>query len=333
MNEARQSIMDTLTENEKHILMMELEEMATRLGYRNFAKAGTETSIDGATRNLLDSKADMNDTQGALDLKADSDHVQSVIAGGTGLLNIPAGSILYIPTLNEVFALTSVSGLKVLQNNAGVITWETATGTGAPVLATSPTLVTPNIGVAIGRSLDVQCTTFPCVAVGLTHAGAGDWAINLGSEAVSHIYIGLKQGYPGLDFADNYFWRGNWNTSGVASNTFKTPKDTGNNTLTTVNILAKASQTGDLLAVTSAAGAMSDLLKVRVGGNVGIGTTAPNDNAILDTVSTTKAFMPPRMTTTQKAAIPSPTAGMVVYDSTLNKLCVYTTAWETLTSS
>jgi len=66
--------------------------------------------------------------------------------------------------------------------------------------------------------------------------------------------------------------------------------------------------------------------------NVGIGVTFPNTNAILDVVSTTKAFMPPRMTNTQKAAIASPTAGMVVFDLTLMKLCVYSTAWETLTS-
>ena len=67
-------------------------------------------------------------------------------------------------------------------------------------------------------------------------------------------------------------------------------------------------------------------------GNIGIGGT-PNANAILDVTSTTKAFMPPRMTTAQKSAIATPTAGMVVYDSTLNKLCVYTTAWETITSA
>jgi hypothetical protein len=68
-------------------------------------------------------------------------------------------------------------------------------------------------------------------------------------------------------------------------------------------------------------------------GSIGIGVASPNANAVLDVVSTTKAFMPPRMTTTQKNAIASPTAGMVVYDSTLNKLCVYgATGWETCTS-
>lgn len=67
--------------------------------------------------------------------------------------------------------------------------------------------------------------------------------------------------------------------------------------------------------------------------NVAIGTAAANTNAILDLQGTTKAFLPPRMTTTQKNAVSSPTAGMVVYDSTLNKLCVYTgAAWETVTS-
>jgi len=48
--------------------------------------------------------------------------------------------------------------------------------------------------------------------------------------------------------------------------------------------------------------------------------------------STTRGFLPPRLTTTQKNAIASPTAGLMVYDTTLNKLCVYTTAWETITS-
>jgi hypothetical protein len=62
-------------------------------------------------------------------------------------------------------------------------------------------------------------------------------------------------------------------------------------------------------------------------------TTSVNASAILQADSTTKGFLPPRLTTTQKNAIASPTAGLVVYDSTLNKLCVRTaSAWETITS-
>jgi hypothetical protein len=56
-------------------------------------------------------------------------------------------------------------------------------------------------------------------------------------------------------------------------------------------------------------------------------------SAIMGSVSTTKGFLPPVMTTTQKNAISSPALGLMVFDSTLAKLCVYTgSAWETITS-
>jgi len=57
--------------------------------------------------------------------------------------------------------------------------------------------------------------------------------------------------------------------------------------------------------------------------NVGIGTTSPNTSSVLDLESTTQGFLPPQMTTTQKTAISSPKAGLVVYDTTLNKLSYY----------
>jgi len=49
--------------------------------------------------------------------------------------------------------------------------------------------------------------------------------------------------------------------------------------------------------------------------------------------STTQGVLFPRMTTTQKNAIASPATGLVVFDTTLNKLCVRgASAWETITS-
>lgn len=54
-----------------------------------------------------------------------------------------------------------------------------------------------------------------------------------------------------------------------------------------------------------------------------IGTTSPNASALLDVSSTTKGFLPPRMTNAQMVAISSPAAGLVVYDTTNNKLNVY----------
>lgn len=47
--------------------------------------------------------------------------------------------------------------------------------------------------------------------------------------------------------------------------------------------------------------------------------------------STTKGFLPPRMTTTQKNAIASPATGLMVYDTTLNLMALYNgTTWTTL---
>jgi hypothetical protein len=68
-------------------------------------------------------------------------------------------------------------------------------------------------------------------------------------------------------------------------------------------------------------------------GNVGIGTTTPSAKSIMDLTSTTKGFLPPRMTTAQRDAITSVPAGLTIYNTSLSKLQVYTTTWETVTSS
>ena len=69
------------------------------------------------------------------------------------------------------------------------------------------------------------------------------------------------------------------------------------------------------------------------GGNLLLGTTTDIASSKLTIESTTQGFLPPRMTTTQKNAIATPASGLVVYDTTLGKLCVRgAAAWETITS-
>jgi hypothetical protein len=64
-------------------------------------------------------------------------------------------------------------------------------------------------------------------------------------------------------------------------------------------------------------------------GRLGIGGS-PNANAIFDVQSTTMAAMPwPRMTTSQRNAIPSPAEGMAVWNLTTHSLSVYNgTIWS-----
>jgi hypothetical protein len=61
---------------------------------------------------------------------------------------------------------------------------------------------------------------------------------------------------------------------------------------------------------------------------VGIGTTSPDASSILDLTSTTQGALLPRMTTTERDAIPSPATGLLIFNTTTKKLDYYSgTAW------
>lgn len=64
-----------------------------------------------------------------------------------------------------------------------------------------------------------------------------------------------------------------------------------------------------------------------------IGTATPDASSKLDITSTTLGFLPPRMTEVQRDAIASPAAGLIIYNTTDNKLNVFTTTWEEIASS
>jgi hypothetical protein len=66
---------------------------------------------------------------------------------------------------------------------------------------------------------------------------------------------------------------------------------------------------------------------------IGSYSTSYNICANLEIRSTTQGVLFPRVTTTQKNAISTPLAGLLVFDTTLGKLSVHNgTAWETITS-
>jgi hypothetical protein len=69
-------------------------------------------------------------------------------------------------------------------------------------------------------------------------------------------------------------------------------------------------------------------------GQLVLGAATLDASAALNIISTTQGVLFPRMTTTQRDAISSPTAGLVIYNSTTGKLNVRTaSAWEAVTSA
>jgi hypothetical protein len=59
---------------------------------------------------------------------------------------------------------------------------------------------------------------------------------------------------------------------------------------------------------------IADDVVTNTGSNVGLGTSTPNASASLDITSTTKGFLMPRMTTTQRNAIASPVLGLQIFN-------------------
>jgi len=70
-------------------------------------------------------------------------------------------------------------------------------------------------------------------------------------------------------------------------------------------------------------GVYSNYFTIYGGGNTVIGSSTNIESALLSVSSTTKGFLPPRMTTTQINAIASPAEGLIAYNTTISHLCCY----------
>lgn len=65
--------------------------------------------------------------------------------------------------------------------------------------------------------------------------------------------------------------------------------------------------------------------------SVGIGTTTPDSSAVLHLEGTQKGFLPPRMGTAFRLAIPDPAEGLIVYDTDLETLFIHIDGgWQNL---
>jgi hypothetical protein len=318
---------------------------------------GTVSGITKAMVGLgnLDNTTDLlkpisTATQTALNLKYDASNPSNYITGITsGNVTTALGFTPYDATnpSNYLTAITSgqiTTALGFTPSNDSLVVHlagtETITGqktfnpsvTAASAIARginlTPTLVaSANNDVLVG--LDINPTFTNGAFTGVTNAAlrvfgniipSSNNSYNLGTSTSNFniVYSSFLAG-AGLFTINTY--NGNsqqWQVSGV--NKMQLFGSTGNLTLQNGGTFTDA---GYRLDVNGTA---------RIQNKLSVGT--PNQaTAIMEVTSTTQGFLPPRMTTTQKNAISSPATGLVVYDTTLNKLCVRAaSAWETLTS-
>ncbi|GIV50088.1 MAG: hypothetical protein KatS3mg038_0609 [Candidatus Kapaibacterium sp.] len=60
-------------------------------------------------------------------------------------------------------------------------------------------------------------------------------------------------------------------------------------------------------------------LRITSDGRIGIGTNAPSSSALVEIASTSKGFLPPRMTSSERDAITNPAKGLLVYVTTASE--------------
>ena len=105
---------------------------------------------------------------------------------------------------------------------------------------------------------------------------------------------------------------------------------TTNGSITGTDALTFAAGGTDKNVTLTPSGAGSTVL----GGAVGIGAASPNAASILDVTSTTKGFLPPRMTSDERTAIATPVIGLTVFDTDIKDIMTYNgTGWVTSGSS
>jgi hypothetical protein len=200
----------------------------------------------------------------------------------------------------------------------------TTGGTETLILTTDPVSVTTNSpnaamyvtdGFYSGSSINFNDRIL--VKVRATNTGNQSHIITLlteGSQHYSYATTTFGSGTP------NYTTGGTYNQStGILSFT-----RTDGNTYTAGTITSlynsddtiTSNRTVNLSAYTlSFSGSSSPNNLMLSGGSVSIGSSSPNSTSILELSSTTKGFLPPRMTESQRTSISSPATGLMVYQT------------------
>lgn len=181
----------------------------TELGYLSGATSSIQTQL-GTKQGTI--TLTTTGTSGAATLIGGTLNIPQY-SGGGGMTNpmTTAGDIIYGGTAGAPTRLAIGSATSILMGGSTVPVWTAATGTGTPVLATSPTLVAPALGVATATSLNKVTITAPGTSATLTLITgsslitAGAFALTLTSTATTNATLPAgTHTLAGLDVAQTF---------------------------------------------------------------------------------------------------------------------------------
>lgn len=214
---------------------------------------------------------------------------------GSLALNISSGAITPAIPLSS-FRVTGTIGIGTPADTGfGIAVYPTTlTGTTPVGIESAPTLPVTATGVSIGVGASVSTA-----------------AASFTAASINQFYSQANSKGAGSTITRMINYRGDVQTTGT-NNGF---------------LVDNASFTGDwAINFTSTSPSLHT-------GSFGVGAAAVA-SALLACTSTTKGFLPPVMTETQRDAIGTPAEGLIIYNSTSHKLNVrVAAAWEAITSA
>ena len=321
---------DSITEGVTNLFLTTGER--TKLTNTSGTNTGDQTNITGTADNVTGIVAVANGGTGTAtpSLVAGTNVTitgtfpnQTIAASGGGSMAI-GGSITSATAGSVLFAGTS----GVLQQDNANLFWDDSNnrlgiGTATP----SFKLDVVGTGTANGQSL-VRFTNPTNFNLNLALNSTG----TTGNTNFGFTVNDVTQGAVGWDRTDNsiFFWNSIANAAYVG---MKLRSD-GNTSFFKVsdgteNVRFVSSTGNVLIGTTTDAGYKLDVNgTARIQNKLSVGTPSAA-SAVLEVSSTTQGFLPPKMTTTQKNAIATPAAGLIVYDTTDNKHYGYNgTTWN-----
>jgi hypothetical protein len=223
-------------------------------------------------------------------------------SGAPSFRNGTGGAVTLVRSSDLGTGVATFLATPTSANLAAAVTDET--GSGSLVFATSPTITTPTIA---------QINT-PSNTTTLLISGGG-------TNGLFGLRSTLATGFSSMELLNS----GGTQTGGFGY---------GNASASAYADQVYFYSAGKVLILATSAGQRH--LIIDTSGRIGIGNGISTVNAAaqLQVDSTTRGFLPPRMTTAQRDAITSVPAGLMIYNTSTNKLNFFNgSAWEAVTSA